>query len=260
MALRGRNRLYIGLSLAFLMLVMGPAAAALASANVRLVNARGGSPVSLQVSVNGQKTPAGSAVAYAQVGALASVPAGNAQLSVGGKSVTKQLSDGKSYTVIAMPKNSIQVLRNGSATGKQARVRLVHAAPELGMPDVKLGQKTIAQGVKFRSVSGYLTVDPGSYTLAITKPNGGATVFHMRIALAAGTASTVVVAGSAGNPERLVMVNDDTVTPAGAPHTGFGGLAKAGTASWLYALLAALIAGSLGGGAAQFARTRRSRS
>ena len=162
MALRGRNTLFIGLALAILMLVMGPAAAALASAQVRLINARGGSAVSLQVSVDGKKTPAGSALGFAQVGALASVPAGQAQLSVGGNSASKRLADGESYTVVAMPKGSVEVLRNGSGTAGQARVRLVHAAPELGTPDIKLGQKTIAQGVKFRSVSGYLTVDPGS--------------------------------------------------------------------------------------------------
>jgi uncharacterized protein DUF4397 len=259
MALRGRNTLSIGLALAFLMLVMGPAAAALASAQVRLVNARGASGVSLQVAVNGQKTAAGSPLGYGQVGALANVPAGSAQLSVGGKSVSERLADGKSYTVVALPKNGVEVLRNGSAKPGQARIRVVHAAPELGMPDVKLDQKTIAQGVKFRSATGYLTVDPGGYSLAVTKPNGGATVFRTRVALAAGTATTVVVAGSGGNPERLIVVNDGTVMPKGAPHTGFGGLAGGGGAPWLWALLAAMLAGSLGG-AAQVTRARRGRS
>ena len=55
----------------------------------------------------------------------------------------------------------------------------------------------------------------------MTKPNGGAVVFKGNVTLTAGTATTVVVAGSGGNPERLVVANDDTVTPNGAPHTGF---------------------------------------
>ena len=258
MAAHIRNKLSIGLLLASLMLVTGPAAQALASAQVRLINARGGSPVALQVTVKGSKTSAGSALGYAQVGALANVPAGNAQFSVGGKSVTKRLADGKSYTVVALPKNSIEVLRNGSGAAGQARVRVVHAAPELGMPDVKLGQKTVAQAVKFRSATAYLTVDPGAYPLAVTKPNGGATLFRTQLSLAAGTATTVVVAGGGGNPERLVVTNDATMTPNGAPHTGFGGLASGGGAPWLLALLAALVAGSLGG-ATQLARARRGR-
>src|SRR4051794_10240932 len=98
MALRGRNTTLIGLTVAFLMLVMGPAAEAFGSAQVRLVNARGGS-TTLQVSVNGKQAGAGSAVAYGQTGAAASVPAGKAKLSVGGKAVTKTLANGDSYTV-----------------------------------------------------------------------------------------------------------------------------------------------------------------
>jgi hypothetical protein len=258
MAPRVRNKVLIGCALAVLMVVMGPAAEALAGAQVRLVNARGGSPISLEVTVSGKKVAAGGSVGFAQAGALASVPAGQAQLTAGGKSASKQLSDGSSYTVVAFPKGSLQVLRDGSATPGQARLRLVHAAPELGMPDVRLGSRTIAQGVKYRSASSYLTLDPGSYRLAITKPNGGAALFSTHVSLTAGTASTAVVAGSAGNPERVAMVTDDTITPAGAPHTGLGGLARGGGAPWLLALLAALAAGTAGG-LTQLARARRSR-
>ena len=260
MALRGRNTPCIGLGIAFLMLVMSPAAAASGSAQVRLVNARGGGLAALAVSVEGQSAATGSGVGYGQAGALASVPAGQARLSVAGSSATRRLADGESYTVVALPRNGLRVLRNGSASPAEARVRIVHAAPELGMPDIRLGRRTIARGVKFRSASPYLTVDPGSYALAVTKPNGGATVFHARVSLAAGTSATVVVAGSAGNPERVVVANDDTVTPPGAPQTGLGGLAAGGgEPPWLFALLAALAAGSLGG-AAQLARSRRARS
>jgi hypothetical protein len=258
MALRARNTPSIGLAAAFLILVMGPAAEASGSAKVRLVNARASAAVTLQVSVNGKRVSAGSGVGYGLVGALADVPAGQARLSVGGKSVSERLAEGDSYTVVALPHSGVQVLHNGSASARQSRVRIVHAAPELGTPDIRLGRRTIAQGVKFRSATGYLTVDPGAYTLAVTKPNGGATVFKGRVSLAAGTATTVVVAGTGGNPERLVVANDNTVTPAGAPHTGFGGLAGGGTAAWVYALLAALVAGSAGG-AAQLARSRRTR-
>jgi hypothetical protein len=258
MGARVRKKLFMGLAIAALMLVAGPAAQAFASAQVRFVNARGGSTLSLTVSAGGQRTGGGSGVGFGQVGALMSVPAGAAQLSVGGTTVTRQLSDGTSYTVAALPKNRLLVLRNGSATGKVARIRVVHAAPELGTPDIRLGRRTIAQGVKFRSATGYLTVSPGSYTLAVTKPSGGAAVVSTRVSLAAGTATTAVVAGSAGSPARIVVVNDNTFTPAGAPHTGLGGLARHGAAPWALALLAALVAGTLGG-AMQLGRVRRSR-
>src|SRR3954454_2452693 len=241
MAPRVRIRAVFACAIAVLMVEMTAAATASASAQVRLVNARGGSPVTLEVTVGGKKTTAGSAVAYGQAGALTSVPSGAATLSVAGKTASETLADGGSYTVVAVPKGAVMVLRNGKATGGQARLRLVHAAPELGMPDVKLGSKTIAQGVKYHSASGYLTVAPGSYKLAVTKPKGGATLFASGVSLAAGSAFTVVVAGSAGNPERLIAATDDTVTPASAPHTGLGGLAHGGGTPWLLALLAALV-------------------
>src|SRR3954470_1687039 len=105
MALRGRNTTLIGLTIAFVMLVMGPAAEASGSAQGRLVNARRGGPVTLEVSVDGKKAWPGSGVGYGQAGAKAAVPGGQAKLSVGGKPVTKKLADGGSYTVVALPKN-----------------------------------------------------------------------------------------------------------------------------------------------------------
>jgi hypothetical protein len=270
MGLRRQIKACIGVAFATLMLVALPAASAFASAQVRFVNARGGGDsLTLQVTAAGGQTPAGGAIAFGQAGDLVAVPSGAAELSLsasGGESVSaklqKTLADGASYTVVAAPKgakgSSLEVLRNGSPLPGQAKLRVFHAAPELGSPDVRLGKRTIAQGLAFGEATRYLTVDPSSYELAVTKPNGGATVFKMPLSLAAGTATTVVAAGSGGSPEKLIEVNDATFTPAGAPHTGLGGLARGGGAPWLLALLMALAAGSLGG-AAQVARGRRSR-
>src|SRR3954451_13206050 len=158
MAPRVCIRVVMACAVAVLMVEMAAAAAASASSRVRLVNARGGSAITLTVGVGGKKTPAGGAVAYGQAGALVSWPSGHGTFSAGGRSATKTLSDGGSYTVVAVPKGALMVLRDGKASAGQARLRLVHAAPELGSPDVKLGSKTIAQGVKYRTASGYLTV------------------------------------------------------------------------------------------------------
>jgi hypothetical protein len=256
--------------LALLMLVVGPAATALASAEVRFVNARGGSdPVRLEVRVNGKTTSVGGTTPFGQAGQLVAVPSGMAKLSLtgGGSSAasagtTAQLNDGDTYTIAAIPKGSkgydFAVLRSGKAKAGMARLRVFHAAPELGKPDIRLGDRTIAQGVKFRTAAGYLTTEPGSYRLVVARPNGGKEVFGMRVSLAAGSATTVFVAGSGGSPTRLIQVEDGSVTPAGAPQTGLGGLAGGGGEPWLLALLAALLAGSVGG-AAQFARARRTR-
>ena len=252
------------------MLVALPAASALASARVKLVNARGGdAPVRLEVTVAGQRAPVGGATAFGRAGDAVEVPAGDAELKLTGGTgsgvsalVRKPLADGASYTAIAIPKGergaALVVLRNGTAIAGQAKLRLVHAAPELGSPDFRLGDRTIAQRLGFRSPTKYVTVDPGTYRLAVARPGGGDAVFERRVSLSAGTATTVVAAGSGGSPQRLIEAHDSTVTPEGAPETGQGGLAQERAAAWLVALLAALAAGATGG-AVQLARTRRAR-
>ena len=91
--------------------------------------------------------------------------------------------------------------------------------------------------------------------MKVARPGGSAAIFDKHVSLAAGSATTVVIAGSGGAPGRLIVATDDSVTPAGAPETGLGGLAHDDDVPpWL---IAALLAGLLGG-VAQLALVRRS--
>jgi hypothetical protein len=253
------------------MLVTGPAASASASARLRLIDARPGSDtVRLDVAVGSQRTPAGGETRYGQVTPYVNVAPGTATLELmsgGGSSAaaeaSQELVDGVSYTAVAIAKGSagfaLKVLRDGRAKAGKARLRVVHAAPELGSPDVRLGGRTVAEAVGFRSATPYLTVDPGSYALAVARPGSDEAIFEKRVTLTAGSASTAVLAGSAGATERVILATDATITPAGAPETGLGGLSGGdGDTRWLVAALAALVAGALGG-AAQLAFARRER-
>jgi hypothetical protein len=249
------SRVVIGLTLVILMLMVLPAASAFASAKVRLVNARPGSnPVGLKVVVNDVAPPSIGEAAYGQVTPYANVNAGSASIALtgaDGAQTTKELTDGRRYTVVALAKGSkafvVKVYNDGGAKAKTARLRVIHAAPELGEPDIMLGQRTIAEKVAYEDASPYLSVDPGSYTLAVTKPGSTSPVFSKRVSLSAGVATTAIVAGSGGAPERLIMTTDETVTPAGAPETGLGGLAGGGGTPWVLVALAALLAGATAG-------------
>jgi hypothetical protein len=222
---------------------MGPAASALGSAQVHLVNAAvGSSPPQVDVTVGGKKSTVGQS--------KTSVAAGAATFTVAGKSTTETLADGRSYTVVLFPKNVVSVYQDGKAKARVARVRVIHAAPELGSPNIQLGKRTIAEGVKYKEATPYVTVDPGSYKIAATKPGSSSSkpIFEKSVSLAAGTATTATLAGTGGEPEELLVSTDDTVTPNGAPHTGFGGIAheERRGARWLIAALAALLAGAFG--------------
>jgi hypothetical protein len=226
--------------------------------------------VGLKVVVGTAAPPAIGDAAYGQVTPYANVAAGNAEIAIsslkadqGGPDaqVQQELVDGESYTAVALAKGradfELRVYLDGEARASTARLRVLHAAPELGSPDIKLGKRTIAEKVAFRDASPYLSVDPGSYDLAVVRPGGSSPIFSHRVSLSAGVATTAILAGSGGARERLIVATDDTVTPAGAPETGLGGLAGGGGAPWLFVALAALLAGALGG-VAQLPIARRS--
>jgi Domain of unknown function (DUF4397) len=264
------SRLCIGLTVGFVMLVVGPAASALASPKVRLVNARSNShAIGLKVIVGTAAPPTIGEASYGQVTPYANVLAGSARIGLSGlrpgdgnpAQVTQQLVDGARYTAVAFAKGSkgfeLKVYRDGDARAGSARLRVLHAAPELGSPNIKLGQRTIAEAVAFKEATPYLSISPGSFTLSVVRPGGSSAIFEKRVSLSAGSASTAILAGTAGARERLIMATDETVTPAGAPETGLGGLAGDSGPPWLLVALAALLAGALGG-VTQLSLARRS--
>src|SRR3954447_17113490 len=104
---RRDTKVYACLALALVMLVALPAASAVASVKVRLVDARGGAnPVRLSVSVGVEQNSA--RAGWGQASDFVVVPPGDAELALSGGSgkparARKQLADGASYTVVALP-------------------------------------------------------------------------------------------------------------------------------------------------------------
>lgn len=206
---------------------------------------------------------------FGEVTGFASVPSGSGDLTLAAPDglTLKGSGDfaaGSSYTVIALAKGksaTLKVYADGVAKAKVARLRMIHASPELGEPDVTLGEKTVAKAAVYTSATKYWTVSPGNYPLSVSDPKSGKEVIASDpIPLAAGTASTAVLIGSAGEPERVVLLADDSVVPLAAPQAGLGGLARTDETGppWLLAILAALAAGALGGVAHRLATGRGS--
>jgi hypothetical protein len=238
----------------------GPAATALAQAKLRLVNA---SPEAQELQLQVGGTDVGGPAAFGQVTPYAPVGSGAVQLELKDQQATaqEQLRENARYTAVAIPKGKdgieLKIYKDGAAKPGDSRLRVVHAAPELGSPDIRLGKRTIAEAVAFKEATPYLVVSPGSYTFAVVRPGGSEAVFDKRVALPAGSTTTAILAGSGGAPGRVILASDQSVTPAGAPETGLGGLAEGGRAPWLLVALAALLAGAAGG-IAQLSLVRRS--
>jgi hypothetical protein len=249
------------------MVVAGPAAHAWADASVRFVHAVPGAGSAELVVKSGAKI--GSGVGFGQVTPYVGVSAGSHEVSL--QSGTKalavtnvDLTDGKRYTVVAMSQGKKVQLRSytdGDATNGKARLRLIHAAPELGSPDVRLDGQALAEKAKYTEATPYLTVSPGTHTLAVTKPGdgGGRPIASKQVALSAGSASTALLIGTMGEPTRIVLASDQTVAPSRAPRTGLAPL-DGGGRPWGAIVAIAMLAGLLGGALYLFAGRRRTRA
>jgi hypothetical protein len=248
-----------------LMLLVGPAASAFGDAKVRFVHAvPGADDVRVEATTGGVTQRIGRGVGFGEVGRYEDVPAGQVEfelLEADGPPITgaeEQLRNRAHYTVVAMRNKPLVVLRDGRAEGGTARIRVVNAAPELGAVDVKLGDRTIADGTGFGDISGYTGVGPGAYALSVMNPQDGSTLASRgAVTLSAGTSSTAFVVGTAGEPIDVVVAGDRAAAPRGAPATGLGGLAGEDS-PLLLALLAGFLA-ALAGAAAYVALTARSR-
>lgn len=239
------------------MLLVGPAASASGAAKVRFVNAiPGGAPATLHADSGKRARLAGGAVAFGEVGGYATVPAGRVRLELrvqGGRSLAGargRLTDRARYTVVAVGGGSpsLRVLRDGPASPAASRIRVVHAAPELGQVEARVGGRAIGGPLAFGDVAGYQRVDPGAYAVSVARPGGSNLAARGGVPLTAGTSSTAFVVGSAGEPLDVVVAADESAAPRGAPQTGLGGLVDDGEPALLLALLAGLVAAALGAG------------
>lgn len=94
----------------------------------------------------------------------------------------------------------------------QAELRVVHASPDAPAVDVYLDGELTLENVSYTQSSDYLTVDPGTYTVAVTpagEPDN--VVFEADLEVGEG-ATTVVVGGEVaegGEPLTPLVLTDD---------------------------------------------------
>jgi hypothetical protein len=218
----------------------------------------------VQATADGITQRIGRGVAFGEVGRYTEIPAGQVTFELRGPGraagVEQTLRNGAHYTVVATPSDDepLMVLQEGRAEGGTSRLRVVHAAAELGRVDVRVGDRRVANGVGTGDVTAYTTVEPGAYPLSVTNPQDGSTIAARgAVTLTAGTSSTAFVIGTGGEPVEAIVASDRMAVPRGAPATGLGGLAD-DDSHVLLALLAGFLA-ALAGAAAYVALTARSR-
>lgn len=136
---------------------------------------------------------------------------------------TEGLSDGKYYTVFALPGDGraarLRVVGDDldrPAEGK-ARLRVVHAGADAGEIDVRASGNAAAlfEGVDFQAITGYQDVDPINGALEIHGDGRPSPIVTLpTVHIEAGRFYTVVVVGSARSTPRLeAFIIEDTLAP-----------------------------------------------
>ena len=202
-------------------------------------------------------------VAYGTVSPYESVQAGDYSVAMraAGASAASQpvlstsvtIATGHAYTVAGMGPESglrLQVLQDDLTTPPgQAEARVIQASLKQQVVSVSLASATLANGLKFATVSKYQVVSPGTATVTVKAVGANA---NSSVTLAAGTVHTLVVLDGASGLEvvNLEDASGSGTPPAGGVSTGLGGTAPHGPGSpvpWLVAIGAGCVLALTGG-------------
>lgn len=240
------------------MMVLALAASPAFAAQVRFFHAVPGSP---PVSLGAGGSTIASGIGFGRASAYQEVESGTADFTLTEAAgspnplaeASESLSGDRRYTVIATGTSDdirLRVFADPSASGGRARVRVINAAPEVGSPTLRAGREVLARSLRFGRSTPARALEPGIYRLSAEPARGGSGPLAELpgASLAAGSSYTAVLAGSAGEATRFVLLSDATAAPTGAPQTGLGGLAGDQGPPWALVLIAAALAGLLGGG------------
>jgi Domain of unknown function (DUF4397) len=177
-------------------------------------------------------------VAYGTVSPYQTVAAGEYTVAMraAGSSASKppvlstavDIEAGHAYTVAGMGPNSalrLQVLDDTLTTPPgRSLVRVIQASLDQHKVTVTAGGQTLAKNLAFASVTSYVSVAPGNWSVHVTGESESAT---STIDLTADTTHTLVVLDDPGHLtiDNLTDAAGSKLLPEGAAQTGFGGMA-----------------------------------
>jgi nucleoid-associated protein YgaU len=122
------------------------------------------------------------------------------------------------YDIVALAETKGVVLGVYKAQAGKAGtslVRVIHAAPELGSPQLELDSKVVDQSLSFTHATPYLSVNPGVHSLSAMRPGDSTPLLSVKgVKLKPDVAYSAIVLGSRGQMVRVV-----TVVDRGAPLT-----------------------------------------
>jgi Domain of unknown function (DUF4397)/LysM domain len=191
-------------------------AQSLAKALVRFIHAVPGVGTATVAVDTGSGDQTLGSIAFAQATAWRSVRSGRFHWILTGAG--KTLAQGSAtigngaYDIVVLEKDMKVVLgvyRAQGGTAGTSRVRVIHAAPELGSPELQIDGKTVVNSLGYTAVTPYLSIAPGLHSLGAMRRGDSTPLVsgaHMRAMT--GDAYSAVVLGTRGQRVRVVTLVD----------------------------------------------------
>jgi Domain of unknown function (DUF4397)/LysM domain len=188
-------------------------------------------------------------IAFGQVTPWHSVRSGSFHWALlgGGKTLVSGTSTVGSgaYDIVVLDKSSgpgLGLYKARGGTAGKSLVRVIHAAPELGSPELTVDSKEAVKSLAFTDATPYVPLTPGTHTLGAMRQGGSASlVSGGKVTLSPGVAYSAIVVGSRGQRVRVVTVVDRggplarpaSSQPGGQVHAGRRSLVvKPGDSLW----------------------------
>jgi hypothetical protein len=163
-------------------------------------------------------------VPYPTLSQYLSLPAGKHHIQVNAAGTTTTVIDvsptlasNDAYTAIAAGflaniKPLIATDETSPLASGQARLRVIHASPDAGPVDILVNGQVVLSDVAFGTISNYLTIPAGTYTIQVNAAGTSTTAITASVALTSQSNYSAVAIGSvktAGtNPLALKLLTD----------------------------------------------------
>lgn len=124
---------------------------------------------------------------------------------------TATVGDG-AYDLVLLTQSTgvrLGIYRSRGGEPGTSLIRVIHAAPELGAPELRLDSTIVRHSLSFTKATPYLSVNPGVHSLAALKVGDSTPLVSLdNVRLTSGVAYSAVVVGSQGKRVQIVTVTD----------------------------------------------------
>ncbi len=101
------------------------------------------------------------------------------------------------------------------STEPQAQVRIIHATPDAPGLDIYQGPNALAFNLGFGTVTSYISLTPGTYTINADTAGSRQTLSSAKTTFVASTQYTILIGNSITNPQQLTLTDQNQPAPSG---------------------------------------------